>query len=87
MINVQNVKVSVICDSCAEEACCSSELIFTFLHVDSSIQNKCEQFVSYIHTNIQKPNGVSSGDSNRSISVNIQNYTHAHMNFFSHNDQ
>jgi hypothetical protein len=32
-------------------------------------------------TNKQKPDGVSSGDSNSSYSVNIQNHTHVHINF------
>jgi hypothetical protein len=43
------VNLSALCKSCAKIACCSSELIFTFLYAGSSIQNASEQFVSCIH--------------------------------------
>ena len=36
-------------NSCGMMACCSSELIFTFLYVGSSIQNARKQFVTFVH--------------------------------------
>ena len=35
----------------------------------------------------QKSNAVSSVDSNSSVVLHFHNYTHAHMNVFSHNDR
>ena len=43
------VNLSALCNSCAKMACCSCELIFTFVYADSSIHNASERFVSSIH--------------------------------------
>ena len=40
--------LSPLCNSCAKIACCSPQLIFTFLHADISIENVSAQFVLYI---------------------------------------
>jgi len=47
----ENPKISLrkLCISCAKIACCSSELIFSFLYADSRIQNANEQLLSCIH--------------------------------------
>jgi hypothetical protein len=64
-------------------------LIVTFLYAGSSIQNASQQFVSCIRLSFanfaffqphkQKSNTVTSGDSNGSISVTIENQTHVDM--------
>jgi len=36
------------CNSCVKIACCSSELVFTFLYASSIIENAIEQFASFI---------------------------------------
>jgi hypothetical protein len=43
------VNLSALRDWCAMTACCSSELVFTFVYAGSSIQNASEQFVSSIN--------------------------------------
>jgi len=43
------VNLNSLCNSCTKLACCSSELIFTFLYVGSNIQFASEEFVSCIH--------------------------------------
>jgi hypothetical protein len=43
------VNLIALYKSCTKFACCSSELIFTFLCAGSSIQNASEKFVSCIH--------------------------------------
>ena len=43
-----NLNLNALRNSCTKFACCSSELIFTFLCAGSSIQNASEQFVSCI---------------------------------------
>ena len=43
------VNLDELYNSCAKIACCSSELIFTFLCADSSIRYVREQFVWCIH--------------------------------------
>jgi hypothetical protein len=43
------VNLSAICKLCAKIACCSSDLIFTYLDVGCNIQNVSQQFVSCIH--------------------------------------
>jgi hypothetical protein len=93
-INVKNLttNLNALWNSYAKIVCFSSELI-AFRYAGSSIQNAREQFVSCIHisftnfaqTHKQKYNTVRSEESNSSISVAIQNYTHVHMNFLSHN--
>jgi len=40
---------NALCNSCAKTACCSSELIFTFLYAGSSIQNASDKLVSCTH--------------------------------------
>jgi len=44
-----NINPSALCSSCTNIACCSSELIFTFLYAGSSIQNAIVQFLLCIH--------------------------------------
>jgi hypothetical protein len=79
MFENATVNLNALFNSCAKIACCSSQLIFTFLYADSSVQHAKDQFVSCIHIsfvkqpNKPKCNEVRSGDSNRSISVTIQN--------------
>jgi hypothetical protein len=46
MFENPTVNLNALCNSCAKIACCSSELIFTFLYAGSSIQNASELFVS-----------------------------------------
>jgi hypothetical protein len=48
MFENPTVNLNALCNSCAKIACCSSQLIFTFLYEGSSIQNASEQFVSCI---------------------------------------
>jgi hypothetical protein len=82
MFENPTVNLNALCNSCANIACCSSELI-TFLYAGSSTQNASEQFVSCSHfllpTSLfsephkEKYNGVGSVDANSSISVTIQN--------------
>jgi hypothetical protein len=94
-INVRNptVNLNALCSSWANIGCCSSELIFTFLNADGSVQNASKQCVSCIHLcsvnfalrpapqnkNLME---LGPGDSNSSLSVPIQNLTHVHIIFF-----
>jgi hypothetical protein len=41
----------------------------------------------FIQPHKQKPNAITSEDSNSFISATIHGYTHVHMNFFSHTDR
>jgi len=43
------VNLGVLWNFSAKFACCSSQLIFTFLYAGSNIQNASEQFVWCIH--------------------------------------
>jgi len=71
--------------------CCLSELIFTLLHVGSSIQNASDQFDSCIHLDFvnsifhptpqTNSNGIRSGDSHSPLSVTIQNWTDVRINY------
>jgi len=38
------VNLSALCNWCAKIACCSSELVFTFLYAGSNKQNAIQQF-------------------------------------------
>jgi hypothetical protein len=49
MFENPTVSLNALCFSCAKLACCSSQLIFSFLYTDSSIENASEQFVWCIH--------------------------------------
>jgi len=49
MFENPTVNLGAPCSSWANIGCCSSELIFTFLNADSSIQNASKQYVSCIH--------------------------------------
>jgi hypothetical protein len=42
------LNLCALCHSCAKIACCSSELIFTFLYASSGIQNANQQFISCV---------------------------------------
>lgn len=74
------VNTNVLCISCVEIACCSSE--FRFVYLSSNLQNASEQLVlcthhSFVnlplHPNLQtKFKGNSSGDSKCYISLNIR---------------
>ena len=96
MFENPTVNLNALRNSCATIACCSSELIFTFVYASSSIQNASEQFVSSIlvcfvnfafHPIPQtNSNGVRSGDSNSSTSVTCRNLTPAFY-FISQNDR
>jgi hypothetical protein len=98
MFENPTVNLHALCSSCANIGCCSSELIFTFLNADSSIQNASKQCVSCIHLSSvnfalrpapQNRNltELGPGDSNNSVSVPIQSLTHVHIHFFPHNDR
>jgi hypothetical protein len=52
MFENPTVNLHALCSSCATIACCSAELIFTFLYVGSSIENASEQFVSCVHVSL-----------------------------------
>jgi hypothetical protein len=74
MFENPTVSFNALCNSCAKIACCSSDLIFTFLYAGSSIQNASELFVSCIHLPfVNFAHEVRFGDSNSDISVTIQN--------------
>jgi len=45
----ENSNVNIICNSCEDMACCSSECVLTFLFAGDNIQYVNEQFVSCIH--------------------------------------
>jgi hypothetical protein len=49
MFENSTVNLSALRKSYAKIACCSSDLIFTYLYAGSSIQNASQQFVWYIH--------------------------------------
>jgi hypothetical protein len=85
-----------LCNWSAKIACCSSQLISTFLYAGSSIQNRSAQFVTCTHLSLvnfalnptpQTKLWVGSVDSDSSVSVIIQNWAPIHMQFFSHNDR
>jgi hypothetical protein len=81
------VNPSALCNSCAEIACCSSELIFTFLRVGCSIQYASEQLFRYppfSHKPRSSSNPASKNltNSNSSTSVIIQNQKQVHTNLF-----
>jgi hypothetical protein len=52
MFENSTVNLIALRNSCAKIACCSSELILTFLYAGSSIQNASEQFVSCVHLSV-----------------------------------
>ena len=79
MFENPTVNLRALCSSCANIGLCSSELIFTFLNADSSIQNASKQCVFLQKKNLTE---LGPGDSNSSVSVPIQNLTHVHINFF-----
>jgi len=98
MKNFGSQEMFELCYSCAKIAWFSFQLIFAFLCAGSSIQNASEQFVWYNHhcfflisviiqPHKQKSSGVRSGDSKSFVSATIQNRSHVHMNFCSHNGQ
>jgi len=51
MLGNRNINLNALCVSSEKIACYTrtSELIFTFLYADSSIQNTSGQFVSCLH--------------------------------------
>jgi hypothetical protein len=53
MFENPTVNFNAFCSSCAKIACCSSELIFTFLYAGSSIQNVSEIFLLLIHLSFE----------------------------------
>src|SRR5215469_8796145 len=82
MVEYPTVNLNALFNSCAKIACCWSELIFTFLYPESSIQNVSEQLVSFIQlsflnfavhpTSQTRLNGLRFGDSKCSIILNNQ---------------
>ena len=93
VLKIPTVNLSSLCNSCVKMACCSSQLIFTFLYAISSIQNAGEQFswsthVSFVNfalnpTPQTNSNGIESAYSNICISVTMPNQTHVRMNCLS----
>jgi hypothetical protein len=70
---IPSVNLNALLNSCAQIACCSSELIFTILHDGSSIQDASERAIRLVH-----PPFFCKLDS---ITATIQNQTHVPMNF------
>jgi len=73
------VNLSAFRNWCVKIACCSSQLIFTFLYAGSSIQTASERlvwcvhlyFVNFIQPHKQKSKGFRSVDSNSTLYLSL----------------
>jgi hypothetical protein len=92
MFKNPTVKRNAFRTSCANVACFSSRLIFTYFYAGNSIIHESEKFVSCMHLSFvnlalhptpqTKIYRVKPEDSRSSILVTIHNYTHVHSNLF-----
>jgi hypothetical protein len=89
MFENSTINLGALCNSWAKVACCSSELIFAFLDVDSCIQNASEKFVSYIRRSFVNV-ALHPTPRNKSLTelgvgvqqLSLGNYSHIYVNFF-----